>query len=1370
MSKRKRNSSDKRARSAARRQRKAQRASAPSPMDLALKLGALGRDLGAQPIPPSALQALLRGGDDNWKRFGASAYSTLWRELKAFDRTSTLAAVAGLLTEPEFHVGTLRLELLQHIVVSACRGTRRATAADASRWVNAILGSLDVQRMEDPLEDVFVSNVITANGNFRIFEGLWELNDATLQPLLEVLSRNLRSPFFRNLLTSSSALLALSEAVAARANTPRWITSTRTTPIDALLPPDLDLNTFRIRAQFTDADLDSLRIPHDVLAPFTLSDEAARRIRIEALGHSSLERFPLILTNEGIYLACPSAVSRAIRRLVLEACANTQALQVLEGALRAVHRREVFEHSLTRLDAPDGPVSFALPEQPLQLSSPPPWDEVHCAIDVDKAAIVLLLADDLTDAANDGLNAPTRLPAFTEQLERHLVSAIEHLGPTAMGGGLVVLAFAGIGRPLILGTPPLPPHWHMVVMSAGDFGMFARSPDASLLRLWKLEEQLSRLKLMEVMVSDINGTLNTYAYWRDRGFSLLPSEMPFPPETRQVLHVATNFIFTFRHLERLHQDVHAARLDADGARIVRVQRLGRSVFFPTMSQRPIYLSEEAGHSGTLVGVCEHTLLTIWVIASRPASGGDAPHIVYQLWEAILSWLDRLLPELEPLFHLPDRSRANKCVVLRLTLKLQDEQRWESIADLSDINPALPALQEDAEADALSVTIPLGFLRVLQQPLNHGERALLEILASGLLRWRDRGASGDRAPSQEGNAVDERARQCVLRAMRNADARHIHLFDASSPTDLISALRSGRQSEPRFLCSEDVAERNYGLAWRVIGRDSRSSTTDSPKHTQPDAPDAHDMSLRVLAGERACTQFLNRVVDEIWKDIRDRLSTLNAQSLISLVLSNLEAISGDREQWRRTARALLALYSSGDDVARIATEREAQRSTASNAGRVLIEMAVCTSALAGGRKASLTDLDYLTAGVSELVGYAFDSDAIRSGFAVPSIRIPPLGTPEVDDAFYREIVAPFSADVHGAKFRAAADAYSRLYRDSRRPNTVSGDSAPLAPRDEEDESNARVVDAWPGYSAEFTAAFVAEYGLSPDRLIDGLAELIDLGLEGTDLVVSTTCGVISSRLATYRGFSAAEITAFFSTLVLQPRPRWEETPSGFRKRDWEPWHFRRRLSVVARPLVACGATNSDATPVLFGLHQLGASASYLYENIQSAWLPSEFFSTDAMIAYRGSVADARGGEFTHQVAGRLQSMGWHARPEVQMSSLGAPKELGDVDVIAWRPGDRRVLLIECKRLQPAKTPGEIGQLLRQFRGQERDRLGRHLRRLEWIHDNQRVFTGWLGYEEGEPVLVPMLVTNRLVPMRFLTNMPLTPEQVLHIDALGSLLDQ
>ena len=85
--------------------------------------------------------------------------ATLARVLTGYARRATITRTAGLLTAPELQANAVRLELLVHLAVAHCAGTKRPSYGEFGRWLNHHLSQADIANLEDPVEDVFVTNV-----------------------------------------------------------------------------------------------------------------------------------------------------------------------------------------------------------------------------------------------------------------------------------------------------------------------------------------------------------------------------------------------------------------------------------------------------------------------------------------------------------------------------------------------------------------------------------------------------------------------------------------------------------------------------------------------------------------------------------------------------------------------------------------------------------------------------------------------------------------------------------------------------------------------------------------------------------------------------------------------------------------------------------------------------------------------------------------------------------------------------------------------------------------------------------------------------------------------------------------------------------
>jgi len=157
----------------------------------------------------------------------------------------------------------------------------------------------------------------------------------------------------------------------------------------------------------------------------------------------------------------------------------------------------------------------------------------------------------------------------------------------------------------------------------------------------------------------------------------------------------------------------------------------------------------------------------------------------------------------------------------------------------------------------------------------------------------------------------------------------------------------------------------------------------------------------------------------------------------------------------------------------------------------------------------------------------------------------------------------------------------------------------------------------------------------------------------------------------------------------------------------------------------------------------------------------------MRQYLGSVINQKGHDFAKSVAEEFRQHGWQACNEVQMSEMGAPPEDadGDIDVLAWKESE--ILLIECKRLQLARTVAEVGKVCERFSGEAKDELAKHIRRVNWLKNNPRALSNRLSFEPQVGKIDSRLITNTHVPMMYLSDLPYSAAK---IGPLGWVGDQ
>lgn len=1203
--------------------------------------------------------------------FTDAAFAGLAKKLAEFSLDSTITQVAGLLTVPSLQPFTLRLELLAHLAILHCQGTRASRLHDVTSWIRDYLGDTPAALLEDPPEDVFLSNVRTASGNRRLFEGLWESADFSTQQLLDVLSPELVGPI--------DALLTLSESVADTLNLPRWLYVQP--PAAGVRFPSSSRHNLHTDATIFDNDrLATLDIDSELLQPFVLREQDHTAILSETIHHTSLERRPIISINDRLVLAVPTAVSAAVRRFALAQLTQTQKLAAFAQDLSACETRHVDSLLATEI-ANESTLITMVP--PLEQPAFPPLFSWVINYDRDKYLHVVLLSDALAGAV-DNLTEPTTVDDHSLDAVRNYLTAVARRCRSlpSYSTGFTLLIIGGLGHARAVPFPDTPNAWISSVIRLADFSMLMDEGRAALDRYLKCisQRRLAESLGLRIQAFDDYGF---YCHWLENQCRAVPLDASF--ERPCLVAIPSDSPLPVRLRTRQRLDRHAAqRTDGTWATVFR---LTSDNYFSYMQSRPIYACLEDAQARVLRGVVETDRGATWFSVVGHKNSPAVMSLLYQAWSGFIELFERLVTATESTISEPPTNSVEVC--LDFTIVVMPSA---PVTEPTTCTPGAPGMTHDLDAHTITITWPEGFWTAFQGPANAGETMVIRHAAAALLALHGNPTAAD-------TAID-----VLVRAVIPRDGlRVVHLFAGNSFEHLLE--KKAEAIEPATL--EDV-----GFL--------------SPKLADGCYPGNEGT---VLSSSSECGTFLHKLVDKILDQLTQNLGALDRTLLIRRLYGIHDGVLHDREHWRRTSLALETLHGADTNVTDVVRKRENERSQLGLSARCLLEIAICECPAVGGRAPSRWDVDRLLAQARTLLQAATDSDALFHGLCAPSIVIHPNGEYDADRSFLRDVVEPYVAGYSEETFQGDVGKYGTYYVDAL-------------------SRNASGID----FADEFNAGFLAEYGLLPDETLSGFAELMDLALDRQEVIIETTVGELGERLTNRRGLSEEARNAFIRTFSIFHRPVWTEVPKGFRRKDLYPWRFRRPLSLIVRPLLAFGMNDTDK--VLFGAATLRVALSYVIGKTRDGTLPQSFFRTEAMKGYAGAMNNRRGREFTEVVAKTLRRFGWRTRTEVKMTELGATADYGDVDVLAWKAtGD--VQIIECKCLYLARTVAEIAEICNRFRGEAKDELAKHVRRVRWIEERPDVLRNTVAFVPVSGRISHRLVTNTHVPMQYMEGLPMEP---------------
>ena len=785
------------------------------------------------------------------------------------DLQSSVTQLAGLLTIPSLQANTLRIETALHLAVANCDGCRNLRLVEIHHWLNRYLGDR-IAKYEDPVEDVFITNVETREGNRRIFQGIWESSDYFVQAAINILSSHLAPQECRNLLSPAFALLKLSDSVAERVGLRRWHNepSTAQDKIGVAC-----VNDWAERAQavtFSDSELNAMGIKRHLLAPFILRDEDRQALKNETIGKSSLEKRPLIDFGDKVVLALPHAVSPAIRIFILSELRRMGYLLAFSQALADYQAKEVEGEVFKKLKLENHISSLKPPEFD---EKTPPLHAWLLKYDINKYIHVVLLHDCLD------LLEPYDLSGFMKYPQEMMTGLNDYLCKTAnycmslpdFKEGMTLLVMGGLGRGFALGFNEWPEQWHLSNIWISNLLLIAHTPDQSVTRYLKGIKQRTWVEKEGINIQVVNGDFNFFSYWRQSNYQIVPQELPL--HSGSMLFANNDYIFSLRQEVRNLVDRHVLKITDDI--YVPVMRFLRDSYFKSVCDRPIYVSLIHLSSGIFAGAVETARGPSWLVMSRE---GDEkfPHFLYQIWEGFIGLYDRLVSEIESLYPNapfgPVEIKLNVDDVIDVDglLIVEDHIKPQIDMKVGEFEIAVQTEQRTAV-----VKLPPDFFLYFQQPENTGERIVLRSIAKGLISLH-----------QETNKdVDKDILEALVnKVISDPGMRVLHAFLIFDP---VEQLKEQQNQEPIFVAQEDFA-----FSQLKLSEGCTSATT-----------------VGKIDSKGECNEFLHKVVDKIWSQIRSQLQQLDRASVIREALRVHEAIIHDRNHWRRTAQAVQALYAS-----------------------------------------------------------------------------------------------------------------------------------------------------------------------------------------------------------------------------------------------------------------------------------------------------------------------------------------------------------------------------------------------------------------------------------------------------------------------------
>lgn len=685
--------------------------------------------------------------------------------------------------------------------------------------------------------------------------------------------------------------------------------------------------------------------------------------------------------------------------------------------------------------------------------------------------------------------------------------------------------------------------------------------------------------------------------------------------------------------------------------------------------------------------------------------------VYRHWEMLNIWLVRIAEALDPV--------TAGAALTHLHLRFQ----FTALLEFGEATERPDALHTDPATDikfdvdfpksAIRFTVGRSFEENISNPENVSERALVAKIVEAVLSL----SRVDLSEAESKTLLDK-----IVPGPR---ARQLHGF----------AVREFRQQvalpvpERLITVNEmDDALFKLGLGWQ---------------HRTPSEGSE-------ITGVQNCTEYLRKTVRSVEQSLQELARTFSREALVEIALGNHEKAAVDQARWRATAASIFALHDKAVVYERF-FDQASKHNNAKVASRLLVELALSESPETGGSIPGEIEIGRMLTMLSWVFQIGGASDAIYWGVMEPKIRITPLGDIHMNfGSFYDSILEPYTKD--GQRLMIDDDVQNQ------KKNYEELEPSP---------AEAKIDPA-------FQTAWRQEMTLSFEAYREFLDAVEDWGIDHGQGVIRVARSRFVRDVAAHCTLSKDEVGVILAELSNAPRTGWFDVPEGYSDKDRQPWRYRRRLSLVNKPIAQL---TTEPDPTLFvtpGLVRDGFAA--FVHAVHQGHFPQASFKSKAMRSWAGRQGDERGAEFARRVRDRLTELGWQTKlerelPEILGTSL--PEDYGDVDVIAYNIESGRVFLLECKDLAHQKTPGEVAEQLSKFRGEltdkgKKDLLMKHLVRVKKLRENPDRLKRYLELN-APPEVHDALVFRHPVPMKYAVDSMAKETIVMLYDELENLSD-
>ncbi|MEO5643966.1 MAG: hypothetical protein ABIQ40_20310 [Bacteroidia bacterium] len=467
-------------------------------------------------------------------------------------------------------------------------------------------------------------------------------------------------------------------------------------------------------------------------------------------------------------------------------------------------------------------------------------------------------------------------------------------------------------------------------------------------------------------------------------------------------------------------------------------------------------------------------------------------------------------------------------------------------------------------------------------------------------------------------------------------------------------------------------------------------------------------------------------EKLFKSLCEKLKSFELHELLPFLLGFHEACVQQKAIRILDLPARIACLGSFNEQVTTLMIKEQDRVKTALALRCLIELIVAYDPMPGKRSPNFDEIDEMIAMMYEVISWRTLSDGIHLGLYDPDITLLACGRIGVDYSNMNSSFVPFT----NARANIELNQYNKNY-ESLFESPIENIDERMSPE-----------------TTEIEQAFITDWGVGLVRLNDFAIDLVNLvrrsnvsviGIEEKDLRIELK--------KTKFNWNDIEITSALKVLSLVSGWDIDAPPPGYRLQDTHPWHYRRPLSFLRKPIARL--VKDDKVFYYWSYRHLFASIDnivfMLFEG--TLWVPEE----GAINKLVAKVRDKKGGKFRNHVVQWLkENTSLEVIPyEIKIrpgARLNAHKNLGDIDIMVVDHEHKIIFCIECKNTVDSRSVHEIKTEIDKYIGRkEGDGLiQKHVNRYAWLKSNQTSLEFLVANAE-EYLIKALMLTYEEIPL-------------------------